>query len=170
MDASAARSALRRFATAVLVLFAAFWLFLEEWLWDRLASLMAAVSRLPAVRAAARRIAALPPYAAIALFLIPVAIMFPFKLAGLWLLARGRVGAGVAVFVVAKVLGTSLITWIFVQCRETLLTVGWFAALHACYLRLRLALHERLEEIAAWRAARAWARSARGMLDRWRRP
>ena len=152
---------MKRILGAPLILLAALWLFLEEWLWDRLADLMAFLARLPAVRALEQRIAALPPYAAMTLFLVPLALLLPFKIAALWLLARGDVMFGIALFLAAKVLGTALVAWIYSHCRSSLLTVRWFAACHRAFVRFRDYIHARLAELGVWRAARALTARAR---------
>jgi hypothetical protein len=164
---------LKRLLTPPLVLLAALWLFFEDWFWDRFTALAARLSLLAPVREVEAWIAGLPPYRAMALFLVPASLMLPFKVVGLWLIAAGHAMMGVATFLVAKVIGTALLTWIYAHCRTALLTVPWFARLHAAWQRFRAWVHARLLELGVWRAAaalalclRRWLKRARGGMLR----
>src|SRR5258708_12401828 len=77
-------------ARGAFMLLAALWIFLEEWIWDAMQACMAWIGRLPGVRWCEARIARLPPYAALVAFLIPAAILVPFKLLAFCLIARGH--------------------------------------------------------------------------------
>src|SRR5438309_1932244 len=65
----------------------------EAWLWHRLGRMVGRIADLcglPALKARlAPRLERLPPVAALAVFLVPVVLVLPLKLAGLWLLSRG---------------------------------------------------------------------------------
>jgi hypothetical protein len=159
---------LKRLITPPLILVAALWLFIEDWLWDGLTSLIARLSRLPPVRALEAWIGQLQPYPAMALFLIPASLMLPFKIAGLWLIAAGHAMIGTGVFVIAKIVGTALLAWIFRNCRPALLTVAWFARVHAAFQRFRAWVHARLAELGVWKAVAALAHGARQWLHRLR--
>jgi hypothetical protein len=158
----------KRLATPPLILVAALWLFIEDWLWDGLTALVARLSRLPPVRAVEAWIGELPPYPAMALFLIPASLMLPFKIAGLWLIAAGHAAMGIGVFVVAKIVGTALLAWIFAHCRPALLTVAWFARVYAAFQRFRAWVHARLAELGVLEAAAALAHRAKQWLNRLR--
>jgi hypothetical protein len=86
---------------ALLILF-------EEWGWEPLQRALAWIGRLPGLRWVERRIQALPPYAALALFLLPTAMLLPVKLLALWLIGQGKVWAGTLVILGAKVVGTAM--------------------------------------------------------------
>src|ERR1044072_5430534 len=83
---------MRRVFKPLLILLALVFLF-EAWLWEHLRPLVAWVvglvrwDRLKARLAAA--IDGLPPYPTLLVFLIPVVLLFPLKLLGLWMLAHG---------------------------------------------------------------------------------
>jgi hypothetical protein len=158
----------KRLLTPPLVLVAALWLFIEDWLWDGLTALFARLSRLPAVRALEAWIAQLHPYPAMALFLIPASLMLPFKIVGLWLIATGHATMGIGVFLVAKIVGTALLAWVFAHCRAALLTVAWFARVYAAFQRFRAWVHARLVELGVWNAATALVHRARQWLNRLR--
>ena len=59
---------LKRLLAAPFVLIAAIVILFEEWLWDDLQRLAAAIGRLPLFRQIESLIAGLPPYAALAIF------------------------------------------------------------------------------------------------------
>ena len=85
---------------------------------------MAGVARLRPIHWLETRIARLPPYAAMAMFLVPWLVLLPAKVLGLWLIGTGHVASGVGVFVVAKVVGTALLARLFSLTRPALLTIG----------------------------------------------
>ncbi len=130
----ALRALTRAFWFTVAVIFV-----VEAWLWDRLGPIVHRLVALlpiePLKLWLARMIERLPPWAALALFVPPLLILEPLKIAALWLLTGGHIIAGVAVFVAAKVVGVGLIAWLFDLTRDKLLSMGWFARGHALVLR-----------------------------------
>ena len=112
------------FVAAVVIL-------LEEWLWEPLQRLAALVGRLPLLRRLEARIARLPPRWALAMFLTPTVVLFPFKILSLAAFARGQYALGLTIAVAAKGVGTALVARIFTLCKPTLMGVPWFARAHA---------------------------------------
>ncbi len=155
----------RRFLAKVLtppmIVLASLFMFLEDWVWDHLAALMAWLARAPVLRWLESRIAALPPYPALALFILPGLLLMPVKIVALWLIAHGQALAGGGVFLAAKVVGTAIVARLFAICRPTLLTVKWFRSVYEWLLRLKA----RLYHSAPWQAAVAWKNRLRA---RWR--
>jgi len=146
------RSPLRRLSRLLLVPVALV-LLLEAWLWERLRPLIARVVDLiawPRLRAAiAALIEPLPPPATLVVFLVPVAVLFPLKLAGLWLLAHGRwVEAGLTLLA-AKLLGVGVTAFVFDLTRDKLLRMGWFAQLHDWTLRAVAWAHRLTDPVKA---------------------
>ena len=82
---------MRRLTRPLLILVAIVFL-IEAWLWSHLQPVVAwVVARIPfrAVKAwIAGTIRKLPPAATLVVFIVPMAMLFPFKLLGLWLLAH----------------------------------------------------------------------------------
>src|SRR5260221_6786572 len=93
--------------------------------------------RLPGVGWCEAPTAGFPPYAALVAFLIPAAILVPFKLLAFWLIARGHALLGLEVFVVAKIVGTAFLARIFALTRPALLSIGWFARFHGAFTAWR---------------------------------
>src|SRR3954464_5210094 len=86
---------------ALLILF-------EEWGWAPLARAMGVLARLPAVAWLERRIGALPARAALLVLFLPALALLPVKVVALLLFASGRAFMGLALLLVAKIVGTAV--------------------------------------------------------------
>jgi len=176
------RSLSRIFWTFLAVLF-----LIEAWLWEKLEPVVASVVRaipLARVKAAiAAGVNALPPFAVLFVFLIPVVVLLPFKLAAVWLLAEGHFLLAIGVYVLAKLVGVGVAAFLFETCKPKLLQMRWFAALYAWVRRVWAWAHRLVDPIKArikgWMArlrakakigfARRFAR-VRGWMRRRREP
>ncbi len=152
------KSVLRRALTPPLVVLAAVWMFLEEFIWVRLAALIARLARLPVIAALETRLARLPPYPAMALFAVPTALLVPVKLWALYLIAAGHALLGFVIIVVAKVVITALVARLFAICRPQLMSIGWFARLYGWIQRVREDLYARVRRMPGWQRGRAVVR------------
>jgi hypothetical protein len=141
-----------------LLALAAFVLFIEEWGWRPLTAFAARLAAWPPIARLEQHIRALPPYWALALFIVPAVALFPVKLVALWLIHLGRVTLGVAVIVAAKLIGTALVGRLFILTEPQLMHFAWFARAlgwwRATKERIRAAVHA----APAWRALRAGVR------------
>lgn len=136
-----------------------FWILLalvflaEAWLWENVAPLFARIlAALPIerLRAALRaRIEGLSPPATLPIFLAPVVLLLPLKVAGLWLLAHGLYGTALLVIVSAKALGLGLAGFIFDITRPKLLQMAWFRAAHDLVLGLYRRAHALIDPYVA---------------------
>jgi len=160
---------LRRILRGAITILAALFIFLEEWIWDSLAAAMARLGRLPPVHWVESRIARLPPHAALATFLIPAAILLPFKLAAFWLVARGHGMLGLEVFVIAKIVGTTFLARIFTLTKPQLLAIGWFARFHGWFTAWRDRVYAYVKSLPAWLAAKAWTARVKDSARQWYR-
>jgi len=147
------RRFLKRLLSPFLVVLAALFLFVEEWLWVHLQTAMAWVGRLPGIRGMEKRIAGLPPYPAMVLFLVPGLLLLPVKIGALFLIGRGFAVTGITTIVAAKVAGTAIVARLFALCRQSLLTIGWFAKLYCWIVRVKTTLYARIKAMAFWQAA-----------------
>jgi hypothetical protein len=107
---------------------------IEAWLWSHLGPVVqAVVARIP-LRAMKARIAGairkLPPSATLVVFLVPLAMLFPFKLLGLWLLAHKQWIAASIVLVLAKLFGVAVTAFVFEVTKPKLLKMAWFRWLY----------------------------------------
>jgi hypothetical protein len=152
---------MRRLLKPLWVLLALVFLF-EAWLWEHLRPLVAVIvnviawDRLKARFAAG--IAHLGPYPTLLIFLIPPAILFPFKLLGLWMLAHGSWLGAMAVLVLAKLVGTAVAAFIFDATRPKLLQLAWFRWFYEHMLALLARAHALIDPIKTRikRAMRRW--------------
>jgi hypothetical protein len=158
---------LRRWLVAPLVAGAALVLLLEEWLWNDLAGLAAAISRRLPLAWLEARIRGLPPWAAVTLFGSPTLLVFPVKLVALWLVARGHPAIGFATLVLAKIGGTALLARLYALTEPQLLSIAWFARVRARVLDFKERVHEAIRAAAVYRALRARALQLRAAAAGW---
>jgi hypothetical protein len=152
---------MRRALKPLWILLAFVFLF-EAWLWSHLQPIVARVvdliawDRLKARLAAA--IAHLGPYPTLLVFLVPVALLFPLKLLGLWMLAHGSWLGAMAVLAAAKVISMGVTAFIFGVTRPKLLQLPWFRAFYQLMLAWLAKAHAIVDPIKArMRAAIAQA-------------
>ena len=107
---------MRRLTRPLLILLAIVFL-IEAWLWSHLEPIVEwIVARIPlrAVKAwLAGTIRKLPPAATLIVFIVPVVMLFPLKLLGLWLLAHKQWIAASVVLVLAKLVGVAVTAFVF---------------------------------------------------------
>jgi hypothetical protein len=149
-----------------MVILAAAFMFFEEWLWDHLTRFMAWVARARVFRWMEARLGAMPPYGAMAIFLVPGAMLLPVKLAALYLITHGHPGAGLAIIIAAKVVGTAIVARIFTVCRPALLRVGWFRRLYEWIVRLKNRLYTAIKAMPAWKTALRWKDAIKARLPK----
>lgn len=157
-----------RLLKSVAVAIAAAVILFEEWLWEPLKRLMLALSRLPAIRQTAAFVSRLPPVVALVFYLVPIAVLLPFKIAGLWLIGRGHALLGIVTFLGAKVVGTALLAWLFSLTKPALLQIGWFAAAHAWVVAVSDGAHAWLHRQPLYQAMRTGLVTLRTLIRRYR--
>lgn len=112
----------------------------------------------------------LPPYPTMALFIIPLAVIEPFKIWGLYLIGTGHLILGILAFVAAKVVGLGIAERLFAVSRDKLLSIRWFAWAHARVVAIKDAVHAYLAGTRLWpalmRALAAVKASLRAAKDR----
>lgn len=144
---------------ALLILF-------EEWGWEPLQRALAWVGRLPGMRWLENQIRVLPPYGALALFLLPTSMLLPVKLLALWLIGQGQVISGTLIILGAKVMGTAAVARLFTLTRPALMQLAWFARLYARWATWKKALLAQVRASWPWRLGRVMKHRLR---RRWRR-
>ncbi len=152
---------------AVLLGLAALVIFIEEWGWRPLAAGAERLARLPILARLETRIRRAPPRLALVLFLLPAALLFPLKLAALWLFDDGHAALGIAVIVAAKLIGTALVGRIFVLVEPQLMHFAWFARALDWWHAVRARVVAGVRASAPWRLARAMRGTARRTLRGW---
>jgi hypothetical protein len=140
---------------------------IEEWTWDALLGLTSLIGRLPLVRWLEARIAALPPWAAMLVFLVPWSLLLPLKLAALWLLAQGYALFGVSLILLAKIAGTAWAARIFTLTRPALMSIRWFARLHDWVLDFKARIMARLRSLPEWQRAQTAIARVKAAVHAW---
>ncbi|MCC7345889.1 MAG: hypothetical protein IT538_00685 [Variibacter sp.] len=158
---------MRRLLRPLWLLLALLFLF-EAWLWSHLAPVVAWVVGLVSLPALKARLAAalerLPPYPTLLVFLVPVILLFPLKLLGLWLLAKGSWIGAMAVLGLAKVVSMGVTAFIFEVTRPKLLQLGWFRWVYDRVLVGLAWAHNQIDPIKL--RMRAWAQTTLAPLRR----
>jgi hypothetical protein len=155
-----------RVLRALFLTLAAIVLAIEEWGWRPLTAWAARLNRWPPVARVEARIRQAPPKVALALFLVPAAMLFPVKLVALWLIHLGRTTLGVVVILAAKALGTALVGRLFILTEPQLSQFGWFARSLAWWRATKRRVRE---AVAGWPLWQAMKRTQRVWALWWRR-
>lgn len=128
----------KRLSRPLWFVLAALFLF-EAWLWDVVGGLLtrlaAAIAFESLKQALVRAINALPAPLVLLLFVIPIAVIEPFKIVGLWLIAHHHFVYGAGAFVAAKVFGVGVAAFLFDATRGKLLSMAWFARFYAWVMK-----------------------------------
>lgn len=144
----------------------------EAWLWDHLQPLVARVVAWIPLREIkawiADKIQHLSPPLTLVVFLIPAVLLFPLKVAGLWLLARHYWFSAMAVVVFAKLMGVGVAAFIFDVTRPKLLQMAWFRWVYETVLTIRAKAHELVAPVTA-RIKAVMARLRAKSSSRWLR-
>jgi hypothetical protein len=156
---------LQRAGGAVLALLILF----EEWGWEPLQRALARLGRLPVLRQLEALIARLPPTAALVVFFVPALLLLPVKLAALALIAHGQRLLGLAVIVLAKLVGTAIVARLFTLTKPALMQLPWFVRLYTRWTGWKDALLARVRASWAWRWGRIVKRQVRRHWARWMR-
>ena len=124
---------------------------LEAWLWDHLRPLVAGIVDLVPwdrlKQRLARTIEGLPPYAALAVFIVPFIVLLPLKFLEVYFLAkRNWLGAGL-VLIAAKLLGLGVTAFVFDATRSKLLQMAWFRLMFDWFMWAREWAHAQTEPI-----------------------
>ncbi len=162
------RSKFKRWLLAPFIYVAAILLLLEDWLWDISTRALSWLSKLPIVARIEARISRLPPYAAMAVFILPAALLFPVKIVALVAIAKGHASLGVIVIVLAKIGGAALTARLYQLTLPNLLSLAWFSRFHAGFIRIKNRLIARLRATTAWHQLHRFRITMRRLWRNWR--
>jgi hypothetical protein len=154
---------------APLVYLAALVLLFEDWCWGVGARIGAFVGAWPPLRALERQVRALPPYVALAVFVLPGLLLFPVKVLALIAIAHGHAVSGIATLVVAKIGGAAVVARLYVLTLPSLLAIAWFARCHAWFIALKDRCFAYVRASRTFIRARRLAQVLRRLLRRLRR-
>ena len=127
---------------------------LEETFWSLFEAVSGFFARFKLIRKLEDFVAARKPGTCLALFLIPITLMLPFKFAGVWLIARGHTLDGLFMFVSAKATGTFLAARLFALTRSKLLGIRWFAYCYKKFIAWKDGVKNYIHATASYQAYR----------------
>jgi hypothetical protein len=148
---------LRAVATALLVPVLLF----EEWGWEPLARAMARLSRLRVWARVESALRALPPWAAVLAFFLPVLLLLPVKLFGLFLLGEGHALSALLLLLAAKLVGTAILAWLFQLVEPALMRIPWFARYYPRWKLWKDSVLNSVRGSRGWRSMRVLGRRVR---------
>jgi hypothetical protein len=140
----------------------------EAWVWQGCVALgRRIIALIPWTRLKARIaafIAVMPAPVALIIFLIPLAIVEPFKIVSLWLIAVGHPVLGALGWIAMQFAGVGLVAVAFDLTRDKLLSMPWFVWVYEKFLVFHAYAHGLVEPYKAaavtqMRALRDWARA-----------
>lgn len=162
-----------------------FWVFLaivfliEAWLWDHLEPVVARIVALIPLKTIKRRLAArvdaLSPAMTLVVFVMPVAPLFPLKIAGFWLLAHKYWFSAMLTILFAKLLGVGIAAFVFDVTKPKLLQMSWFEWIYEFILAVRVKAQALVDPLKARvRAAlqgdgRGWSARTLRLIQRFRK-
>jgi hypothetical protein len=107
-------------------------------------------------------IGSLRPYPSLALFTVPLIVLEPVKPVAAYLIATGKIAAGITTLVVGELLKLVIVERLFKLCRRKLLKIPIFAW---GYGHWRQGV-EWLVSMKAWQAARRWSLKIKDLLHK----
>jgi hypothetical protein len=138
MQMSATRQRMHRLLRPLLILLALVFLF-EAWLWEQLAPIVGWIVACIPLRALKEKLAAfierLPPAATLVVFALPILMLLPFKILGVWLLAHGHWLDALGLLAMVKVVSLGVTAFIFDLTRPKLLQMDWFRRFYEWVMR-----------------------------------
>ncbi len=105
---SPVRQKIRKWAKFPFVLVATAVVLFEEFVWDKLQLLMAALARLPVFREIEAWMGSLGKWGSLALFVLPEFVLIPAKFFAMWLIGNHHAFAGIVTFAIMKIAGTAV--------------------------------------------------------------
>lgn len=129
-------------------------LLFEEWGWEPLARFFAQLAKLPLWAKLESAIKALPPWAALLVFGIPVIALIPVKLLALYLFGQGHAVLGLTLVIAAKITGTAVAARLFQLTEPALMRMAWFARIYIPWKAWKDRMLTQARQSAPWRAVR----------------
>jgi len=108
--------------------------------------------------------ARLPPYGALALFLLPSSLVVPEKLIVIWLFHHHEYWLAIGVLVGAKLFATAVVGRILSICHPTLSQLGWFRRADDWVRLTRNRIHAAIRSTALWQAGERVKKRIAGWL------
>jgi hypothetical protein len=142
-------------------------LIIEEWLWDALTALGHVLIRQLNLEGVERWLSHLTPNGALIAFLIPVLVVMPINLVVIDLLTHGLILQGVLLEILAKLLGTLLVSRVFALTKPQLLTFKSFAFVYSTIMGWLHWAHQKIVETMTYRFVKAVQARVRRYFYNW---
>ncbi len=142
-------------------------LIIEEWLWDALSVFGHVLIGLLHLEAVERWLSQTSPQVALMAFTIPLLIVTPINLAAFALLAHGLILQGVLLEIVAKLLGTLLVSRVFALTKPQLLTFRGLAFVYATIMRWLNWAHQKITQTKVYKLAKALKAEVKQHFSAW---
>ena len=153
-------TALPRSLASCLLFVAAVVLLVEEWLWEKSTAVAARLGRLPLLSDIESWIRRREKWSALALFVAPVVVIYPFKALALYAMARGYVTGGVTAFILAKLVATAVFARLYQLTEHAIIQFPWVRRTRAAFRRGRAFVHAWLNAQPPYRRARVLIRGS----------
>lgn len=147
-----------------LLLLAFLWVVLEETLWSWSKAIGGLIARIPVFALLEKLILRLDARMVLLIFAIPIALLFPVKLAALWLIGNGQPLGGLAVLLAAKTIGTAFSARLYAVAEPKLMTIPIFAKVRNWVVALLARAHAFLDSSPSWQAVRRAVKGAKAAI------
>ncbi|MDD2737642.1 MAG: hypothetical protein PHR94_01785 [Methylomonas lenta] len=142
-------------------------LVIEEWLWDALSAFGHFLISLLHLEEFERWLNQVSPNIALIAFMIPLLIVTPINLAALVLLAHGLILQGILLEILAKLLGTLLVSRVFALTKSQLLTFKILAVIYSTIMRWLMWAHQKVTETKVYKLAKVLKAQAKDVIVTW---
>jgi hypothetical protein len=136
-------------------------LLFEEWGWEPMARAMARLARLRVWARVEAALRALPPWGAVLAFFLPMLLLLPVKLFGLFLLGEGHALSALLLLLAAKLVGTAILAWLFQLVEPALMRIPWFARYYPRWKLWKDSVLNSVRDSRGWRSMRVLGRRVR---------
>ena len=148
----------------ILLWIAAVGLLFEEWFWARSTRAMAWIGEALHLRIVSVWIRHRPPPQALALFVVPLLVLYPFKVLALIALAHGDIALGGTALVAAKLVATAVFARLYELTEPAIIQFAWVRFARRKFLVARAFIHAWLNNQPAYRRARTLIRTQSARL------
>ncbi len=125
---------------------------IEDLLIRQLGHQLGRLAAWPPIARAEARAARLPPYGALALFLLPSSLVVPEKLLVIWLFHHHLYWAAIGVLIGAKLFATAVVGRILSICHPSLSQLAWFRRADDWVRLTRNRIYGAIKSTALWQA------------------
>jgi hypothetical protein len=157
----------KRLLEIVLVPVMAAVVFVEDVLLHYLGLAMAALAAWPPIARLEDALRRLPPWGALAAFVMPALLVLPIKLVALGLIVQGHLATALFMIVAGKTLATALVARLYRVLHPTLCRMPWFVRAETRLFAWRDRLYGFVRSLPVWQKAAAMVRRARAWIRDW---